>query len=796
MSDMLTGKGMPIVAGLVLAASPVLAATYTVTSISELQSRINGAAAGDVIIVQNGTYTTSGSIPINKVGTSGSPITIKAQSVGGVTIGGSNGFALSSPAAYITVEGFRFTHASAINIPSGTHHVRFMRNLIQLSIPSGSDVSFFNISGDDVELGYNELRNKSTLGEMLDVTGSGSQVARRLWVHHNYFHDFTSPGGNGAETIRLGLSGLSMSTGAAIVEYNLFVRCNGENELISNKSSGNTYRYNTFLDSPGAQLTLRHGNDCKAYGNYFRNTDGLRIYGDRHQVFSNYFEGNTKGIDMGNGDGEVATGSALTCHDRPDDVVVSFNTFVNNTNHYQMGGRTGGLGALRPIIANNIMQGAGNAASVSSTAPHTATWSGNILWNVTTAGNMPSSGYTTVNPMMAPDSRGVYHLQSGSPAIDSATGTYSAVTVDMDGQPRSGAKDKGADEVSGAADVAEILTASDVGPNAGSTPPPPTPTPTPTSPVPTATPTPTPTPTPTTPPSGGYVEITPGAAGVTASTNDGNVPGNAVDNDLSTRWSANGDGQWLRFDLGTTRTLARVKIAFYNGNVRSSSFDLQTSSDGSSWSNVLTGADSSGTTSNEETFDVAATPARYVRYLGHGNSVNLWNSLSEVSLFEPAEAATPTPTPSPTATPVVSTPTPTPPPASYVEVTPSGSAVTASTSDGNVPGNTVDNDLATRWSANGDGQWLQLDLGTARTIGHVKVAVYNGNARSNIFELQVSSGGGVWTTVWSGQSSGTTTAEETYDFTDVSAQWVRYLGHMNTANGFNSVTEVSVFATP
>ena len=29
--------------------------------------------------------------------------------------------------------------------------------------------------------------------------------------------------------------------------------------------------------------------------------------------------------------------------------------------------------------------------------------------------------------------------------------------------------------------------------------------------------------------------------------------------------------------------------------------------------------------------------------------------------------------------------------------------------------NAVDNNLATRWSANGDGQWLQLDLGTGQT---------------------------------------------------------------------------------
>ena len=53
-----------------------------------------------------------------------------------------------------------------------------------------------------------------------------------------------------------------------------FERCNGENELISNKSSGNIYRYNTLVDSPGAQLSLRHGNDCLVYGNYLRNTEG------------------------------------------------------------------------------------------------------------------------------------------------------------------------------------------------------------------------------------------------------------------------------------------------------------------------------------------------------------------------------------------------------------------------------------------------------------------------------------------------------------------------------------------
>lgn len=176
--------------------------------------------------------------------------------------------------------------------------------------------------------------------------------------------------------------------------------------------------------------------------------------------------------------------------------------------------------------------------------------------------------------------------------------------------------------------------------DAGATPTP-TPTPTPRARV-TPTPTPTPrtrprvTPTPTaTPTPAGSGEITPGAGGVTASTHDGNVPANVVDGSLATRWSANGDGAWLRLDLGSARAVSRVAIAWYVGNTRTSRFDLQTSADGASWQNVLTGATSSGTTTQEQTFDFADHTARYLRYVGHGNSLSAWNSVTEVSVFAP-----------------------------------------------------------------------------------------------------------------------------------------------------------------
>jgi poly(beta-D-mannuronate) lyase len=127
-------------------------------------------------------------------------------------------------------------------------------------------------------------------------------------------------------------------------------------------------------------------------------------------------------------------------------------------------------------------------------------------------------------------------------------------------------------------------------------------------------------------------KITVPAANVTASADDGNVPANTLDGSLATRWSAQGDGQWIRFDLGSTRTVTSVKVAFFQGDTRTSTFDVQTSPDGTTWTTRGTFT-SNGTSLNLSTFDSTDASARYVRLLGHGNSVNLWNSYTEVEIW-------------------------------------------------------------------------------------------------------------------------------------------------------------------
>lgn len=134
-----------------------------------------------------------------------------------------------------------------------------------------------------------------------------------------------------------------------------------------------------------------------------------------------------------------------------------------------------------------------------------------------------------------------------------------------------------------------------------------------------------------------------------------------------------------------------------------------------------------------------------------------------------------------------------PPPAAPVRFAVAARAVSASANDGNLPANSVDGLTSTRWSANGDGQWIQYDLAAQKMVGMVKIAWYNGASRRSRFEIQVSSDGSNFSPVYSGESSGSTSGRETYDFTDVSARYVRILGHGNSSNLWNSISETEVY---
>lgn len=255
------------------------------------------------------------------------------------------------------------------------------------------------------------------------------------------------------------------------------------------------------------------------------------------------------------------------------------------------------------------------------------------------------------------------------------------------------------------------------------------------------------------------------ATNVSASADDGNVAANTVDNDLTTRWSANGnDGSnWLQYYFSNEVKISAVNIAFYKGDSRSTYFEIQSSDNGADWTVELSGS-GSGSTTGLEAFEFnSAVTAKYIRIVGLGNSSNTWNSITEVTFTDEP-----------------------------VGKEPGEVSAAASSSDGNVAENVLDGSLDTRWSANGSGEWLRLDLGEELALNTVKLAFLKGNTRQSKFSIEVSNDDSSWTRVIDEtNSSGSSVELETFTFSEQTARYVRYTGYGNSSNTWNSVTEFS-----
>jgi F5/8 type C domain len=117
----------------------------------------------------------------------------------------------------------------------------------------------------------------------------------------------------------------------------------------------------------------------------------------------------------------------------------------------------------------------------------------------------------------------------------------------------------------------------------------------------------------------------------------------------------------------------------------------------------------------------------------------------------------------------------------------------ASENDGDLPENTLDNNLSTMRSTNGIGSWFTFDLGSKKTVCHMDIAWYKGDQRINTFVISVSSDGINFTQVYSGKSSGIKTSLERYDFADVAARYVKIIVNGNTQNNWAAITEVDIF---
>jgi hypothetical protein len=154
---------------------------------------------------------------------------------------------------------------------------------------------------------------------------------------------------------------------------------------------------------------------------------------------------------------------------------------------------------------------------------------------------------------------------------------------------------------------------------------------------------------------------------VTAIGSDANVPSNVIDKNLNTRWSKDGIGSWIQFDLGSKTKICSVDIAWYRGDMRQNDFNVSVSDDGSTFENVFEGR-SNGSATGVEKYNLPSGPeGKFVRITVNGNTENNWASISEIALFgarigpePPAEPPSPPPAEPPSPPPAEP---PSPPPA-------------------------------------------------------------------------------------------------------------------------------------
>ncbi len=245
----------------------------------------------------------------------------------------------------------------------------------------------------------------------------------------------------------------------------------------------------------------------------------------------------------------------------------------------------------------------------------------------------------------------------------------------------------------------------------------------------------------------------------------GNVASNAIDMNTATRWSNLGKGSFIQADLGHSAVLCTIDILWLYGDSRVYNFVISVSNDGTFFNDIAS-ARSTGETSSAERYKVPQVTARYVKITVFGNNVNDWTNISEMAI-NGRECTTPRIGSSPTA---------------------------IGSQEGNVPQNTLDNNINTRWSNLGFPSWIQYDLGESQPICSVDVAWYRGDLRVNRFTISVSNDGITFTPIFSGQSSGKTTGLESYNVPDTIGQYMRITVTGNTENSWSSITEVDVNA--
>jgi poly(beta-D-mannuronate) lyase len=305
---------------------------YKVKTQEEFTKAAAGITPGDEIVIANGNYT-GWSVVIDANGTAAKPIIIRAERPGMVVFGGEvHKSLIIVGGSYIHIKGLRFddcllfkdkgTDITLIQMDA-TKYCRLTDCLFTNVSVNAQFMPIVIISGNGDNNRVDHSRFIGNINNMdIQVRVGKESVPLHTVVDHNIFMNkdsVTWKGNNGGECVQIGQDPILLGNryAYATVRDNRFIRCNGEPEVVSNKSSGNKYISNYFEDCHG-ELVMRGGHECLVDSNEFAGgTGGVRVNGTTHTITNNTFKNLPIAIRLmyGMAKGKIDTGFYIAASD-------------------------------------------------------------------------------------------------------------------------------------------------------------------------------------------------------------------------------------------------------------------------------------------------------------------------------------------------------------------------------------------------------------------------------------------------------------------------------------------------
>lgn len=408
------------------------------------------AKPGDQLILADGTWPDA-SLVIEAEGTAEAPITVRAATPGRVVFTGASrlriggrhlvvaGLVFRDPAPQDDVISFRRDSKRLAEDCRLTGCV-----IEQTGTGPERESKWVSLYGRRHRVDHCRFEGKSSRGTTFVVWLDGQPNDHR--IDHNYFGPRPALKKNGGETIRIGDSDTSLSSSRTTVEANWFEACDGEAEIISNKSCDNVYRGNVFERCSGA-LTLRHGHRALVEGNWFlgqgaRGTGGVRVIGEAHRVVNNYFAG------LEGDDARAALSlmqgipnTPLNGYSQVVGAVVVANTFVDCRHPVVVGlsdddERRATLPPVDCLLAGNLFVGGPQNPLELRTEPAGWRAAENLVVGTDPSAAELPDGFRAAKAELAPDADGVKRLAGDTGALRVELAAEVRPTLDIHGQPR------------------------------------------------------------------------------------------------------------------------------------------------------------------------------------------------------------------------------------------------------------------------------------------------------------------------------------------------------------------------